>query len=81
MKPSVSRWFNLVATAIVAVAPTAGLAVERPTVAGAPSGGRVSIEQEVIDLGEVVRGATATATFVLRNTGEETLHVFSAKPG
>lgn len=44
-------------------------------------GGRLSVDQAVLDIGDVVRGETATATFVLRNTGEETLKILSARPG
>ncbi len=49
--------------------------------ASAPGQPRLEIEKEVVDLGNVVRGGKADATFVLRNTGKEVLRILSAKPG
>ncbi len=49
--------------------------------AKAASGGRLSVAQEVVDVGDVVRGKVAEAVFVLKNTGTETLKILSAKPG
>ena len=34
-----------------------------------------------INLGEVVHGQDAVATFAYRNTGDAPLHILSAKPG
>jgi hypothetical protein len=69
------------AIALAAVlAAASAVAVETPTVP-VGSGGRLAIDKEEIDLGDVIRGETASATFVLRNTGEETLAILSAKPG
>ena len=42
---------------------------------------KIAIENELVDAGDVVRGGTATATFVVRNTGNEPLKILSAKPG
>lgn len=44
-------------------------------------GPRLVIEQEVLDVGQVIRGQNATGTFILRNEGTDTLRVLSAKPG
>jgi hypothetical protein len=45
--------------------------------AGAP---RLEVET-LVDLGQVVRGRTATAVFELKNTGDAELKILSAKPG
>ncbi len=45
------------------------------------SGGRITAEKDVVDVGAVVRGKVATATFVLKNTGTDELKILSAKPG
>jgi hypothetical protein len=42
---------------------------------------RVAVEKQMIDLGEVTRGAEAKATFVLRNEGAAPVKILSAKPG
>jgi hypothetical protein len=42
---------------------------------------RLQIEQERLDLGEVPRGRTVEATFVVRNLGGETLQILEARPG
>jgi hypothetical protein len=39
------------------------------------------VEKETVDLGDVVRGAKAEATFVLRNTGKIPIKILSARPG
>ncbi len=51
-----------------------------PAVA-APAVPRLAIEKDVLDLGDVTRGAKAEATFILRNTGAEPVKILSAKPG
>lgn len=53
--------------------PKQGEAAQKPT-------GRAAFEQEVVDTGQVVRGQTASATFVIKNVGADTLKVLSAKP-
>ena len=39
------------------------------------------VEKETVDLGDVVRGAQAEATFVLKNTGTVPVKILSARPG
>jgi hypothetical protein len=53
----------------------------KPESAAEKPSGRLTVENETVDVGQVVRGETATATFVLKNTGSETLKILSAKPG
>lgn len=43
--------------------------------------GRLEIDTDVVDVGNVVRGEVVTGTFLLKNTGDETLKILSAKPG
>lgn len=47
---------------------------------GVKGGGRLVIEKDVQDAGDVVRGKEAKTTFVLKNTGPGTLRILSAKP-
>ena len=42
---------------------------------------KLEIAQESIDLGEVPRIGEAQATFVIKNAGDDTLRILSAKPG
>jgi hypothetical protein len=42
---------------------------------------RIEIDQDVIDLGSVIRGEEAVASFAIRNEGGETLRILKAKPG
>ncbi len=42
---------------------------------------KLEIQTTQIDLGQIVRGASAEARFELRNTGGETLEVIRVKPG
>jgi hypothetical protein len=71
---------RLAASLVLAVAGVAAAAEPEPATQPAP-GGRLSVEQELVDVGEVPRGETARASFVLRNTGTEPLHILNAKPG
>jgi hypothetical protein len=41
----------------------------------------LTVEKEQIDLGDVVRGAKAEATFVLKNAGKVPVKILSARPG
>ena len=82
----------LVALALAAAAPRA-LAAGEPSASPAPpasapapgggpaSSGRLVIEKDVVDLGDVVRGKEATGVFTLRNTGDTVLKILEAKPG
>ena len=49
--------------------------------AKAAIGPRFTIEKNVVDIGEVIRGKAATAVFDVSNTGDEVLKILSAKPG
>ncbi len=55
-------------------APTAAVSAVLPAA-------HVTIEKDVIDLGEVARGAKAEASFVLHNGGTTPVKILSAKPG
>ncbi|MBZ5638768.1 MAG: DUF1573 domain-containing protein [Acidobacteriia bacterium] len=56
-----------------------------PAPAGAPVTPAVPaqlvVEKETVDLGDVVRGTKAEATFVLRNAGKNPVKILSARPG
>ena len=52
-----------------------------PAEAKAPAAARLTIEKEVMDVGDVVRGKMATAVFELRNSGPDVLKILEAKPG
>ncbi len=41
----------------------------------------IKFDQTDINLGDVVHGQDAVATFTYRNTGNAPLHILSAKPG
>ena len=56
------------------------LVAEEPEGA-APSGPRIEVDATEIDLGVLDKGATAEATFTLRNGGDQTLKIIRAKPG
>lgn len=45
------------------------------------SSGQISIEKEVLDVGDVIRGQMLTAVFTVRNTGKDVLKILEAKPG
>ena len=47
----------------------------------AKPGGKLEVESLTVDVGDVVRGQEAKATFTLKNVGTETLKILSAKPG
>jgi hypothetical protein len=64
-------------TAPTAPAPTAAAAAAAPT-GPAP---HIEFEKVTIELGDVVRGQDAVATFTYKNTGSAPLHIVSAKPG
>jgi len=42
---------------------------------------RITFDAKDVNLGDVVRGQDAVATFTYRNTGTAPLHILSAKPG
>lgn len=45
------------------------------------SGPRIEVPEVEVDLGQLVRGETAEASFALHNRGGETLRILRAKPG
>ena len=51
-----------------------------PAVPTGPSP-HVKFDSTEVDLGDVIRGQDAVATFTYRNTGSVPLHILSAKPG
>lgn len=52
-----------------------------PAQAPDPAGPRIQFEATEVDLGDVVHGQDAVATFTYRNTGTVALRILSAKPG
>ena len=61
-----------------APAPTAPPAAAETPAAGAP---HIAFDSVNVNLGDVVHGQDAAATFTFRNTGDAPLHILSAKPG
>jgi len=41
----------------------------------------ITFEKTELDLGDIIHGKDAVATFTYRNTGSVPLHILSAKPG
>ena len=78
-----SSWKWVVVSLATALTWSAGavLAQEVGKEPAAKPSGRLRVEQEVVDAGDVVRGQEAKGTFVLRNEGDHVLKVLSAKPG
>ena len=55
-----------------------------PAAEAAPSDGpspHIQFDKTELDLGDVIRGQDAVATFTYHNTGSAPLHILSAKPG
>ncbi len=77
------RWKWMIASlaAVLTWAGGAVLAEKAGKESAAKPGGRLQVEQEVVDAGDVVRGQEAKGTFLLKNVGDQTLKVLSAKPG
>lgn len=74
----------LAARAVFADAPAVPTPPQNPPAqAAAPTGPspRIKFDETNVNLGEVVRGQDAVATFTYRNTGEVPLHIVSVKPG
>jgi len=81
MRPLSWKWRIMSLAALAAWNTGALLAQEAGQAPPAKPGGRIQVEQEVVDVGDVVRGQEAKGTFLLKNVGEQTLKVLSAKPG
>jgi hypothetical protein len=72
--------YRIAAAACLLAAAGHAMAQTEPT-AQAVTPPRLEVEAETIDLGEVIRGEVVVASFVIRNTGGETLRILKAKPG
>ena len=66
-----------------APAPTPPATPATPTGVAAPTGPAPHIKFDAVEanLGDVVRGQDALATYTYHNTGDAPLHILSAKPG
>jgi hypothetical protein len=79
------RW--LAVGLCVAVAARGAIALEPPPAApptDEAKGGaapRIAFDAVNVNIGDVVHGLDAVATFTYRNTGDAPLHILSAKPG
>jgi hypothetical protein len=49
--------------------------------AAVADGPRIVVDEPLVDVGEVVRGESATGQFTVRNAGTETLRIQRVKPG
>jgi hypothetical protein len=65
------------AAVVPAEAPAADTAPAAPT---GPSP-HIQFEKTELDLGDVIHGQDAVATFTYKNTGPVPLHILAAKPG
>jgi hypothetical protein len=63
-------------TAVLALGTAVAAAADAP-----PSGPRLKFDAVEQNLGDVVRGQDAIATFTYRNVGDTPLKILSAKPG
>ncbi len=81
------RLIALAASSIVLGGPTLAQAPPTPAPAAAspaPAEGpqpRLAFDSVNVNIGEVVHGADAAATFTYHNTGDAPLHILSAHPG
>jgi hypothetical protein len=80
-----SLFLSFASTELGAQAPaTAPSQAPQPTAgSSAPTGPapQIKFEKTDVNLGDVVRGQDAVATFTYQNTGNAPLHILSAKPG
>jgi len=75
----VRRFLPIVLLLAGAVASAADAPV--PVVPPPTDGPRIKFEAVELNLGDVVRGADAVATFTYKNVGNAPLKILSAKPG
>ena len=54
---------------------------EAASEAAPTTGPRLEVPEDVVDLGQLVRGETGEARFALHNRGDATLRILRAKPG
>ena len=81
MKSLPWKWMVVSVAAPLTWAAGAVLAEEVGKEPVAKPGGRLQVAAEVVDVGDIVRGQEAKGTFLLKNVGDQTLKVLSAKPG
>ena len=67
------------AVALAAAFAFAGFVFSQPAAAEDPRPA-FSVEEAKMDLGTIVAGTTATATFVFHNDGPDDVHIIRAKP-
>ena len=71
----------LVAGVLAACAVQAIAAEVSATAVPAGPAPRITFDAKDLDLGDVIHGQDAVATFTYHNTGHAPLHILSAKPG
>ena len=78
----IRRFVNLFVFGLFLVLASSAALAEEPAPA-APAGPAPHIKFDAIEvnLGDVVHGEDAVATFTYHNTGSAPLHILSAKPG
>lgn len=82
MALSVSSWVVAAPALEPAPAQAAPARAQEPAQAAPPGPGpHIVFDSVTINVGEVVHGQDALATFAYRNTGDAPLHIISAKPG
>jgi hypothetical protein len=78
----IRRTVNLFVVGLcVAFASRAAFAQEAVPAAPAGPAPHIKFDATEVNLGDVVRGEDAVATFTYHNTGGAPLHILSAKPG
>ena len=70
-----------VAGVVLACAARGSSAQEPAPAAPAGPAPHIAFDAMDVNLGDVVRGQDAVATFTYRNTGNAPLHILTAKPG
>ena len=86
------RFLAWVCGAVLAGAASAATPAEPPKLADAANAAapaaaapgeapKIAFDKTELDLGDIVRGDDAVATFTYHNTGSAPLHILSAKPG
>jgi hypothetical protein len=66
--------------ALLFLAQVPAVSADEAPASKAPTAPRLEVEKFVVDIGEVARGKSAEAVFVLKNAGTDTLRILSAKP-
>ena len=78
----IRRAATLLVAGLFAVGAAQSLPAEEPA-AAVPAGPapHIAFDAKDVNLGDVVHGQDAVATFTYHNTGNAPLHILSAKPG